>query len=347
MEENQTSGNDSISHFNDELCVNCQQNRFEPGKPINLCTDCRKSLIAYPIPKSIIYFAIALAVIIGVSLVRTQRYVSAAIHLGKAENAIERKEFLTAQNELLAVLNAFPDHMTANAYMMIASAYNFDFEAYGVAYERIADKTTEDDELLQQVNTASSYIAHNFPNDTVFYKKILAYPNDEQKLIALADSTDELPLKGQVANRLYDLKAYSAAQAITDSILIVDPNFYQAISMKSAIKRNLGKCKDALALCDRLLQFNSQDVYAISQKARIELKCKNDKAAAQYADKAMNLSPYNPNAMEAKAMVEYFSGNKKQSLITLAQIKEQERKTGDSTVSTRLSPIINGLEVYR
>ncbi|MGM9478212.1 tetratricopeptide repeat protein [Pedobacter sp. GSP4] len=347
MQENQSAEGLAESQFNESLCANCQLNVYEPGHAINLCSDCRQGLIKYPIPKWIKFFAAGVVAVMVISLVRTQKYISAAIHLGKAENAIEQKHYITAQQELVLVLNKFPNDMTANGYMMIASAYNFDYNAYGIAYDRIADKKTEDEDFLNQVDEASAYIVQTFPKDTVLYKRISAVAKDKDKLIALADSTDEIVLKTRIASLLYDFKDYDRVENIINGVLKVDPNFYQALSLMSAVKRNTAKYDKALAFCDLMLQMNAEDIYAISQKARIELKRKHDKDAAAYAEKALALNPENDSAIEAKAMVDYFAGKKKESLASLAKIKNHEAVSGDSTVSTRLAAIINGSEIYR
>jgi tetratricopeptide (TPR) repeat protein len=347
MQENQLTGAAPESQFNESLCANCQLNVYEPGYAINLCSDCRQSLIKYPIPKWIKFFAIGILAVIVISLVRTQLYISAAIHLGKAENAIEQKHFVTAQKELALVINKFPDDLAANGYMMIACAYNLDFASYGAAYARIANKKTEDESFLNRVDAASAYIDQNFPKDTLMYKRIVAAANNKEKLLALTDSTEEIALKTHIANFLYDMKDYERVESIINKVLAVDSNFYQALSLMSAVKRNTGKYDEAIAFCDRLLNINAQDIYAFSQKARIELKRKHDKEAAIFATRAIELDPDNDNAIEAKAMVDYFAGKKKESLASLAKIRSHEISSGDSTISKRLIPIINGSEIYR
>jgi len=347
MQENQSTGASPENHFNESLCANCQLNVYEAGHAINLCSDCRQSLIKYPVPKWIKFFAFGILAVMVVSLVRTQLYISAAVHLGKAENAIDQKHFVTAQQELALVINKFPDDLTANGYMMIASAYNLDFASYATAYGRIANKKTEDESFLNRVDAASAYIDQNFPKDTLMYKRIVAAANNKERLLALTDSTKEIALKTHIANYLYEMKDYERVESIINNVLAVDSGFYQALSLMSAVKRNTGKYDEAIAFCDRLLNINAQDVYAFSQKARIELKRKHDKEAAVFAAKAIELDPDNDSAIEAKAMVDYFAGKKKESFASLAKIRSHEISKGDSTISKRLIPIINGSEIYR
>ncbi|RBQ11345.1 hypothetical protein [Pedobacter miscanthi] len=238
MQENHPTESASESNFNESLCANCQLNIYEPGHAVNLCSDCRKKLIKFPIPKWIRFFALGILTVMVISLVRTQQYISAAIHLGKAENAIDQKHFLTAKRELALVLNKFPADFNANAYMMVASAYTFDFQAYQIAYAKIADVKTDDQDLFNTVNTASDYISQVFPKDTLMYKRIVAVANDKVKLLAMVDSTDEIVLKVHIANFLYETKDYDHVEGIVNKVLATDPNFYQALSLLTAVKRN-------------------------------------------------------------------------------------------------------------
>ncbi len=354
MEEQLTPLNPSEETHDESLCVNCKTNKFEEGHVINLCIDCRTALIHYPIPKWIRIFAIGLLAVILISLFRTQEYISAAIHLGRAEKAMEARHFATAQKEINKVLLKFPKDVVANADMIIAGSYNFDFESARQAYFNIEHKSIEDEALLAQINTSMDYIGQNFPKDTVTLQKINLASTDKTQLFKLyqhIDSTsannEDLILKVHVANCLFELKEYESASDMMRNVLTSDSNFYSALSLMSAIKRNTGKYEEALNFCAKMLNLNKEDIYAISQQARIELKRRNDKDAAKYASEAMKINADNDSALEAKAMVDYFAGRKKESLAGLAAIKRHESSTGDQTISKRLTQIINGSEIYR
>ena len=115
----------------------------------------------------------------------------------------------------------------------------------------------------------------------------------------------------------------------------------------SALKRNTGKYEEAVNYCDKILAVNKESVYAISQKARIELKRKRDDKAAGYAAMAMKIDPQNDASLEALAMVDYFAGRKAKSLESLSIINANATISGDSTITKRLTPIINGTSNYR
>jgi tetratricopeptide (TPR) repeat protein len=355
MEAELTQSDQAEQTFNENLCVNCQVNHFEPGHAVNLCSSCRETLIKYPIPKSIRYFAVGLFAVIVISLVRTSTYISAAIHLGKAEKAIEKKLFVTAQREIALVLEQFPNDLITNSNMIIASSYNFDIANAGAAFDKVANKVMEDEDLLNQANKAMAYIDKFISPDTVTTKKIAAASHSSAELMKMYHSIHSLPtpasgnnvLKVNVANYLYDLNDYEHTKSILMDVLKNDPDFYPALSLMSAIKRNEGHYDEALACCDKMLYNNREDVGAISQKVRIELKRKHDKQAAILASEAIKINGQNDSALEAKAMVDYFAGRKKESLAILDVIKGHESYSGDSTISTRLSGILNGSVIYR
>lgn len=348
MEEINTPDPESNEEINN-LCVNCNQNPFEPGHPVNLCVDCRQKLINFPIPKWIIFFAIGLLAVIAISLIRTQLYISAAIHLGKAEKAIEQKRFSSAKKELALVLEKFPDDIATNADMVIAGSYDQDMASVYASYNKIIGKDLKDDDLLKDVNEAMNYLEANYPTDTLTMKNITAAKGNKQRLQAIYQQADTAAavIKVYLANSFFDLEDYATAEKITRDVLKTNPNTYGALSLMAAIKRNTGQYDEGLRYCDSMLAINKEDIYSIGQKARIELKRKHDKEAALYANEAMKIDPDSDFALEAKIMVDYFAGRKAESLSRLGLLKAHATAKGDSTVFNRVSAIVNGTEIYR
>ncbi|RYZ97322.1 MAG: hypothetical protein EOP47_21950 [Sphingobacteriaceae bacterium] len=280
---------------------------------------------------------------------RTQKYISAAVHLGKAEKAMEQKRFETAQKELEQVLEKFPDDVTTNADMIIASSFNMDIESVKTAYYKIADKKIEDADFFKRIESSITYATSYAPSDTVMVKKIDEVKNDREKLLALYKTSDtaQAIIKLYIANQLFELKDYASVEMISKDVLSINPEFHTALSLMSAAKRNTGKYDEALEYCDRMLDVNKEDIYAISQKARIELKRKHDKQAATYAREAMYINPDSDSALEAMIMVDHFTGRKKESRANFATLKTHAYSSGDSTILNRVSAIISGSEVYR
>jgi tetratricopeptide (TPR) repeat protein len=336
--------------LDESLCVNCQAYPYEDGHAINLCSSCRNELINYPIPKWIKIFAIVLVGVIVVSLVRTQFYISAAINLGKGEKAIESKNYVTAQNELSKVVSEFPNDFTSNGNLLIAASYNLDFPTASAAYEKIASIKIEDEAFIQSITTAMNYMTENITQDTVISKRIDSAKNNSTallKLYATLKQNAEPAVNTLIADYLYDLEEFNASENILKTILQTKPDYYGALTLLSAIKRSTGKYDEAIALCNQVLKTNAQNIYVISCKARIELKRKHDKQAAVYAQEAIKINPTDDSALEALAMVNYFSGNKKQSMANLATINSHLPFNRDSTISKRLTAILNGSKIYR
>jgi tetratricopeptide (TPR) repeat protein len=348
MEE--TPSNPVEPEFNESLCANCQALPYEGTHPTNLCSGCRTALINYPIPKWIKIFALIVIGIIVVSVIRTQMYLSAAINLGRGEKAIENRLYVTAQRELASVLNKFPDDLTANADFFIAAAYNLDGNAAKNAYQKLLDKNVEDQELFARVNTAMDYLSSNYAQDTVLQNKVKLVDKDRDKLLQLYEKTKdsaEIEIKTYIADCLFDLKDYKSTLVIIEPILITAPNHFWALSLGAAAHRNIGNFEKALSYCDRILAVNAESVYGFAIKSRIELKRKHDQQAAVYAEKAMKIDPEDDTALEAMSMVNYFAGRKEASLANLSKINAHMALNGDSTISKRLTAIINGSEIYR
>lgn len=339
--------------IDDGLCINCHVNEPLTNYPNRLCQECREKFINYPIPRWIYLFAGGVLVIMIIGLFRMPTYLKTAIHLSRAEKAMETKKYVTAQNELAQVLTQFPDNIEANAKMAIAASYNWDFKAFFLSAAKLENKTTENEELINDVNRAFSKIETIIPKDTTLSAKMALIKDDPQKLVtyfnaAVSNKQGEVPFQGIViANYLYDLKDYKTCDQILDKVLDFSPEFYSALLLKSAVKRNTGDFDEALTICNRLLELNHEDVQCISQKSKIELKRNHDEDAAKYAHEALALDGTNISAMEAQALVDFYANRKNASIKMLELIKKQEALNGETSVSTRLAAVINGSESYR
>jgi tetratricopeptide (TPR) repeat protein len=351
MDEPVNLNQEQLTEPDNTLCASCHTNKAEEGHKVKLCAACRVRYINYPIPKWIKIFALGIVAVIILSLVRTQMYIAAAIHLGKGENAIEQSRFVTAQKEIAQVLQKFPNDLTANADMIIAGSYNLDFKAVGVAFNKISDKTIDDEDLVKRTTDALSFFGENTPKDTAMARKITAAQNDREELLQLEKQVDTVAndpaIKGYIANCLFGLKDYTSVEHIMDSVLKEQPDFMGGLRLMSATKRETGQYDDALAYCDKMLDINKEDLYAISQKAKIELKRKNDSQAALYAREVMNIDSTSDSALEAVAMVDYFAGRNKLCNLELEKIRVMAAATVDSVIFKRLTLIVNGSVIYR
>jgi tetratricopeptide (TPR) repeat protein len=335
----------------DDLCSHCHNKKYLKGFPNKLCEDCRQAFIQYPIPRWIWWFAAGIVFVMIISMIRLPKSISAAIDLSRAESAMEDKRYYTAQRELNHVLEVFPDNAHANALLLISSAYNWDLTTARDTYDKVANKTLDND-VLKQIDVALLNFDNIFAVDTNLIPRIESLkgnPDSLKHLFAEADSLrgpDFLFTGRFIAEKLFDLKQYQDAEIMLQEILNENPDYYPALSLMSATKRNTGDYDGALAVCDRLLAVNKEDIGIVAQKARIELKRRQLKAAQVYVDQAIAIDPEQTVTMEAQAMLYYFSNKKPEAMKVLQTIKSKEKGTGDTAISDRLEPILNGTVIY-
>jgi predicted Zn-dependent protease len=288
-------------------------------------------------------------------LVRMPPYVSAAIHLGRAEKASEARRYITAQKELRPVLAQFPDHLASNAEMLIASAYSFDMSGVQASYAKLENREIKDDELFERMQTAMQFIMQSVPNDTTLPRRVQeAVADSLPGLLAVSASLDSLSPDDSklgrilIANQLYDLDAFKETERLLQDVLAEEPDNYPALMLMGAVRREQGAFDESLRLYDRILAHNPENVAAIAQKAKTELKRNRDRKAAEYAATAMRLDPTHLGALEAQAMVDYYAGRAGASADGLKTIRGIETSTSDdSIISHRLAALLSGAESYR
>lgn len=354
MEEqpNDTSLEIQDDVINPILCVHCKNNLFEAGFPTKLCLECREHFVKYPIPKWIWLFAGGILLMMVIGMIRMPKYISAAYHLSRAEKAIERHAYYTAQKELLLVIENTPENVVANGNLLIAAAHNHNYMLAGFAFQKIAGKKLDDNELYASVQSAMQLVEENYPSDTTVYGKIAVAKDSVDDLkqiynfLVAKNNLDQYVVGVYVADKLYEKELYKDAEQILEHVLKNEPDFYPAIGLMIAVKRNLGQYDQANAFCDQLLTQNCEDVIAYTQKARVEIKRKDDVKAAEYAAKAMEIDPTSLYAMEAQAMVDHYANRKVESKKLWLAIQQQEAG-GDTTITMRLGEIINGKKQYR
>src|SRR6218665_2194258 len=164
------------------LCTSCGKNPPEAGNKNRLCGACRQKFIRYPIPVWIWIFAGAVLLLMLISLVRVPAYYSAALHLGRAEKAMDDRRYVTAQRELQQALAVFPYNSEMNGKLLIASGHNFDFATFSGAYNKIAAHNFTDKALLSEMEAMVVSLQSFFPKDSSLAGKI-AMIQDSSALI--------------------------------------------------------------------------------------------------------------------------------------------------------------------
>lgn len=335
----------------DDLCTHCHNKKYLKGFPNKLCKDCREAFINYPIPKWIWLFAGGILLVMVISTLRLPKSFSAALNLSRAETAMEDHRYYTAQRELTQVLKVFPDNPTINAKLLIASAYNWDLNTTRTVYDKIVNKTFDED-VLQQIELALLNFDNIFPNDSTLVPRIDQVQTNADSLKLLFAQLDsargpDFVFGGKyIADKLYDIKQYQDSEIMLQEVLKESPDYYPALGLLAAVKRNTGDYEGALAICDQLLRSNKEDIDILAQKARIELKRRRLQAAEVYIKQAQAIAPDEIITMEAQAMWYYFSNKKTEALKILESIKEKEGAIGDHTISARLESILTGAVIY-
>lgn len=337
------------------LCEGCQTVPALPGYAAALCSDCRQLYINYPIPKWIWLFAGGIAVLMGIGLFRMPVYVSAAMHLKRAENAIEDHRYYTAGKEAAAVLKVSPDLLEAHAYHLIASAYSTNLEAVRSEMGFLGKKTFEDTALLNKVDASMTFFMQFIPGDSLAlanasHAKDSSFSVQMRAFDALPDDTNRVKVMAGYlfADRLYDRKEYDNCLTMVKKILLVSPDSYSAKLLQIVVLRQKGDFDAAIAICKTMLQQNKEDVNMIAGLSMIALKQKDDKTAAKYADQALAMYPEDLAALRAMTLVKFFKGEKPAAGKLLAQMVKEESKEGrDSAISTYVGNVINGTEIYR
>jgi tetratricopeptide (TPR) repeat protein len=350
---------DNLLPISKGQCIECHTNPPLPGYPMELCADCRDDFNRYPIPRWLWLFATGILLLMVIGLFRMPEYLSASVHLRRAEKAIEQHKYITAHKEADKVLERFPHLIEANGYKLIASANmsNIDFKGAQVASLELQDREIEDKDLLEEMNNAVDKMSNLVPTDTVLMTRVdnfLSYPSSIQinyldSMDAGVRNSDKVIFGYLLANRLYEKNEYKTVIALLDKTIKLSPDDYTVMALRVAAKHKDGDYNAALSSCDEILAGSPEYTWAIAQKSRILLLQKKDKEAAVWAKKGMDLDPDEPAILEAQAMVDFVSGKKAESNKLLARIRVLEPNTGagDTIISQRLGKILDGTVTYR
>jgi tetratricopeptide (TPR) repeat protein len=331
-------------------CIQCKEKPFLEGYPMQLCTDCRNTFNKYPIPTWIWAFAGGILLLMVISFIRVPKFLDAAIHLRRAEKAVEDHRYVTAGREADKVLAKFPDLIDANGYKLISTIYSPEYWSGDQYYEKLKDQKIENKTLLDDLNTALERKAQFYPEDTSLPVKVITFTgNPATYTDSLMDYTinDQALFGYLLANHAFSEKDYAACIAIAEKGLKVAPDNYLLKQMLIAAKRQSGDYKGALADCDELLDLNNEDLAIIDQKCKVYLKQKKDQEAMALAKKAMAIDPESVYTLEAMSMAEYFAGSKPAGMKLLARIRTLEQAENDSSITERLTGMFNGTETFR
>ncbi len=337
-----------------QICSNCRQEPALEGFPNPFCEGCRNKFIKYPVPGWIYGFGAIILMVMVLSIIRIPPYISTAIELGKAQNAMKAHKYVTAQKHLKTVLQNAPAFANGKASMFIASAYNFDLEVARQMYAEMNGVNVDIDEDLQtEANTAMNYVSAMLAYDTTMDERLTTASKDSTSgLLRLYQQVDtayagpdvKLMSAFQIANRLYDWGNYDACKKILTKILATSPQHYMAMQLMAATDRHLQLYDEGIAYCNKILETNSENIGAIFQKARIEMLRKNFPKAMAYGKELAAIDPKNIFTLEINALSANAAGDKGKANSVLAQIKTID--DSEQIVYKRTQGVINGTEIY-
>lgn len=337
-------------------CANCDHPFVEPGHPTPLCRECREALIKYPIPRWLWLFAGGIALALLFNLSQLPRTLNTAFHLIRAEKAVDAHNFRTAATEAAIVLNEYPEHLEANAYSLIAAAYNFDQISFGKAARFLSGKNIEEHTLLQRLNASADYMDAFAPSDTSLSRRIdllNGLPIEKHMeffdtLVARNVASADIAYAGyMISSTLSDLDRHSDARRILESALHQVPAYYPASLLLISTYRQLDELEKANEICDELLERNHQDASAMSAKSRVELRLQHMDKAKALADGALALEPSLIHAVSSQALILHMEGKKAESRQLLITVKKLAAQEGDTSRADYLRKILDGETVYR
>jgi predicted Zn-dependent protease len=292
-------------------CANCGHPVVEQGYPTPLCKDCRAKFINFPIPAGIKIFAGVIGVILVIAMFKAPKNFSAGIHYQRGKEAIQKANFLTAQNELTKVIKKIPGFESAKEYLVIASFHNQDMETFAKVMQELVGKKVEEEGLFAEINELTQKASNYFPSDSfmVLFTKYNSFDSIPEIVYRQYITTyaDELYPAIRYASLLFDKKRYKSCDSLLDFILQKDRTYFGALSMKTGLKREFGQFDSAHYYCDQILSLNKESAFGISSKARTYLRQKKDKEGMQCALKAFDLDHTDSYSIATLALAYHFN----------------------------------------
>lgn len=330
-------------------CANCGSNAAEHDSPSKLCVECRTKFVRFPIPLWIKGFGLGIALVLVLALTKLPGQISLGISLERGKAAIEQRNYVTAQKHLEDFTARVPRSIEGQAYLLMASFYNHDFEALSKAYSKLEGEEIEDKELYNELSSVLNLADNYFPTDS-FDVVLARYDND---VAQIPDTAYETFLHGRVneiyasivyANRLYDEKDYTRCDSILKTILRVDDEYGPAYVLLAATKRQQDSFALSLKYCDDMLGINKESPDALCSKARTLLKMKRDKEALALAKRAFSLNSVEGYVQSTLALTYHFNNQLKERDEMLQAALKTDTVSG---YAQHVQDIVNGKETYR
>jgi tetratricopeptide (TPR) repeat protein len=329
-------------------CISCQHPVIEPGHPTPLCSDCRRKFIRYPIPLGIKLFGGFVAAILIFALAGMRSNLSAGIHYERGRKAIVQKNYFTAEKELNAVGKKISSFTEAREYLAIASFYNQDLQTFATEMQALQGVKIEDEQLYTTLNSLMEKSGNYFPSDSFValidrYQVIDKIPDTVFRHF-LTNYDNELLPATHYANILFDREKYTACDSMLNIVLGKDAVYFNALNLKSGVKRVLKDFDSSVYYADRILSLNKESTFAMASKARSLLRQKKDAAGLEWALKSVNLDRSDDYCTATLALAYHFNN---QPVARDKLLNELKKDSIGSTYAQFALDVISGKEEFR
>jgi hypothetical protein len=274
---------------NSNLCKNCKVNPIAEGYPNPLCEACRQQFIKFPIPAWVKGFGIGVIVLVLIGLISFPKQISIGIHLKRAEAAISKKKYWTAEKELRKVLAAAPGMNDAKAQMLIASYYNLDMETLVTMIDELKTARFEKGEQFNTIQEIVNETRNFLPSDSLLplLKEDSNKTNIQEQFRSYIFRHPDEPFAISTYVATYFEKDRSDwCDSIIHHMLNENPAYLKGIMAAIYIERAQHHYDTALNYCRQLLTMNEECSYAIAAEARISLAQGNLSEGIALAKKA-------------------------------------------------------------
>lgn len=293
-------------------CVNCQARAAVPGHSTNLCDECRKLFIKYPIPLWIKLFAGGVCLVILFSLFTFPDNLSVAIHLSRGKKAADNNRYVTARNEFQKVVSKYPEHLEARGYLMLAAFYNEDYVTFMKFQEELEGTDVGNERLLNRIVDAQQTIEAYYADDSIHllqkqYDSVnLSMPDSVLAQFVQRNPNNYAALL-DYANRLYDGERYAACDSVLIKLLEKDDTHIPALQLMAHAKRQVKDYNAAIKYCERVLEINKESAYTYGILARTYFQQRRDKEGLDMAYKGMSIDEKFPYVRATMALAYHFT----------------------------------------
>lgn len=293
-------------------CVNCEARAAVPGHSTNLCGECRKLFIRFPIPLWIKLFAGGVCLVILFSLFTFPDNLSVAIHLSRGKKAADNNRYVTARKELEKVIIKYPHHVEARGYLMLAAYYNRDYDAF-VNYEKeLEGVEIANERLWNRIIDAQESINAYYADDSMrllqkLYDSVNLSLPDSVVAQFIQRNPNNYSALFTYANILYDGQKYAACESVLIQLLEKDDTHIPTLQLMAHAKRQVRDYNAAIKYCERVLEINKESAYTYSIMARTYLQQRRDKEGFDMAVKAIGLDEKHQYVRATLALAFHFT----------------------------------------